>query len=908
MSHLRTFIKRLAILSAIAGGALVILKWPEAMSFLSEGDQIIGPALYVSPGGDDQADGSKAAPLATVGKALELLPLEGGTIVLAGGVYTESFEIESPEGSSGPVVIKAARDQRVVFEGGQKLPPWKLHSDRKNVYVTEIRDRQGLYQADYLDFWDEDQRIRYGKMADAASVEHWPGTITSLEGDKVLFRPSEVVSPDELNLWVNRRAEAIAIKRSNVTLERLHFQNYLGGNYARAVTISSGENAVIKECTFTNCTAAIRSSADALSVLDSQFREVGTGVIQTTKGRDLTVRGSVFECATGQFAFSDVDEHTRNGIRIYHKADGAIIEECVTSGFWAGLYIKTISAEPGSRPYTIRNNTFLDGVRSGYDHRHPRTTITQNIIGTPSSTEAAGRKAAYFAQMGATLSDNLFIGDDAPETRNPFSDIAGGDLTLRPGFEPGVGATTQRKVHWSDRMKRRLRVATTDNTPAVLVGKPVVAASGLGAVISANFTRPVTATLRYRIRGSSGWQSAAGGDNTIRLPRNMIAFTPFEPWEPEVYSWSFSASRLTAAQAYEFQLDATDESGKKLPSINGTFNAIGSPKQIYVSSGAEPEQADGTEQRPFAELQPALDRALPGDTIFVGPGFYSRPAILRHGGLSNARITIEGAGWDKTIWDGGKRFGTLLELQGAPYVSVRGIQFRWFGNRGLSIHDSPGLHVEECRVWNHSFTNSGNCAVGVWMEKSPESTITRSLFNRLQSAVIVHQSPGLTFTHNTAMGNLYSGLDLRNSARNSVVTHNSLTFTGNRSLFIEESDRSAFDSLRCDFNNYGNTLRKIAPKRPENDFQPSKRYGALGNASKGIVAVTMGSDVWRDFHTMADWRTFSSKDLHSLHADPQYADPTRQDLRLLPSSPNLLSDGTVIGALPVVERGTTAGK
>ncbi|HWL51055.1 MAG TPA: right-handed parallel beta-helix repeat-containing protein [Chthoniobacteraceae bacterium] len=857
-----------------------------------------GVVVHVAPGGDDGAEGSQEAPLATLARALERLGERGGTILLAGGVYTESFTVS---GSGGPLLITAAPGQEVVFEGGQKLPSWKPHPDYPGVYITEIPDRQSLYDhTDYIDLWDQDRRIRYGKMADAAGVAHWPNSMVLLEGDTVLFHPGENRSPDELNLWVNRRAAGITLERGKVTLEGLTFRNYLGGSYARAVGISSGEGVTIRRCTFINCASGIRSRGVRLTVEESLFREVGGGVIQTNGGSDLHVRGCVLECAIGQFALSDVGEHTRNGIRVYHDADGAVVEECVTSGFWAGLYIKTISAKPGSRPYLIRNNTFLDGVRSGFEHRHPRTTITGNIIGTPSSTEAAGRKASYYVSMGAKVTGNLFFGEDAPETGDPFADLPAGDLTLRPDLDASVGALTRRKVSWSDRMARHLAPAAADSAPARLAGPPVVAASRLGAVISASFTRPVEPKLRYRVRGAGDWMNARGGESTIRLPRNMIAATPFEPYEPEAFSWSFAVSEVVAGRTYEFELDAIDAEGNALAGAKGIFAAQGEPKRLYVAAGADSARADGSERHPFADLQPALDRALPGDVVQLAPGFYSRPAVLHHGGREAAPLVIEGAGWEKTILDGGKRFGTLLELRNAPHVTLRGVQVRWFGNRGISVHDASGFRLERSWVWNQGFSGTGICGIGLWMENVPGSAVSYNLFNRLQNAVMAFSSPGLTFTHNTSFANLYSGLDLHNSSLGSVVTHNALTFTGNRSLHIREKDEAAFASLVCDYNNYANHLRKSSPKRPENDFTPARRYGMLVNQSKGIIAITMGRDVWRDFYTMADWRAFSSKDKHSLYADPEYVDPPAKDLRLLPGSPNLLADGTVIGALPVV--------
>jgi len=55
------------------------------------------------------------------------------------------------------------------------------------------------------------------------------------------------------------------------------------------------------------------------------------------------------------------------------------------------------------------------------------------------------------------------------------------------------------------------------------------------------------------------------------------------------------------------------------------------------------DQSPGTEAQPFKTIQPAVDAAKPGDTIWVKAGFYEAPATIKSQGTRSARITL--AAW-----------------------------------------------------------------------------------------------------------------------------------------------------------------------------------------------------------------------------------------------------------------------
>src|SRR5260221_3804610 len=73
-----------------------------------------GPRLYVSPAGDDKADGTQSRPWKTVQHAVRQLK-PGDTLYLRGGVYYEHVTVTARGTAERPIVIRAYPNELAVI-------------------------------------------------------------------------------------------------------------------------------------------------------------------------------------------------------------------------------------------------------------------------------------------------------------------------------------------------------------------------------------------------------------------------------------------------------------------------------------------------------------------------------------------------------------------------------------------------------------------------------------------------------------------------------------------------------------------------------------------------------------------------------------------------------------------------
>lgn len=850
-------------------------------------DEVI---VYVSVEGNDAAEGTKEKPFATVRQAVERLGKTGGIIQLLPGVYTENVEIKGE--SSADLKILGDLEGAVVFEGGEPITKWEVYQKTPELFMTEPQVRPGVYASEsaYAEMWDTVHRVRYRKMMDPAGVAAYPNSFCLREDGTLLFHPGKKISGTPPSLYRNRSALAFSIARENVTLQGIVFRNYTGGRNARAVAIRANQ-VMIEACLVENSTTGITVAQDIKGafIRNCILKDVGNGV--TTHGIATRVENCLIIAATGDFAVQTLSHARRNGVRVYHPAEGVEVTACLTSGFWCGLRIKTLPHTKTSPPVLIRHNTFLDGLRfasGGLESaRFERNLIGANEEGVGILKELKNVKAG--------INGNFIFDGSKPgihEENNatgelPFVNLSEGDLRLQEGIIPqevltenGIGAPRNQVgeavfvwTHDKEQEQRELRV----------LGAPSISASKLGAILSLPVSRAAKSVLRYRPIETSEWKTKPLEAVSLSLEENVLLAV------------ALGEQEVVSNTTYEFELVVSGAKEGGSP-VTGTFKTEGEPKTLDVSPGSKDA------------LQHAFLRALPGDTIRLLAGVHTFPAKLLNGGTMQHPLLIEGSGVETCLFDGGREVDTFWDLQNVRNVHITGITFRWFNQAGITLTQCEAIRITHCNFMNAAPDNTdGKEGYGINMKNSHKITVAHCLFTQLIYGLIAVDSSALDIHHNTAYLNMYSSIYLLYSSRDSKVTYNSFTFTGNISMRVVEKDPAAFTSLLSDYNNFGTIIadttyfRKLVGAteeiKVEEAFEPAEHYqlGSRGK-SKRIIDASIGENGRERFFRMEDWRTFSGKDAHSIFADPLYKNPRELDFSLLPDSPNRLSDGKMIGA------------
>lgn len=139
--------------------------------------------FYVSPNGDDTADGTFAAPLASFAAAKEkvrgILPDAAGavTVYFRGGTYTFAEGVSFDSGDSGredaPVSYRAYPGETVLFTGGVKLDPSMVTPAADTDVGALVGDdaaRASLWKADLSGLIDRIPAVYYRGTEDADSL------------------------------------------------------------------------------------------------------------------------------------------------------------------------------------------------------------------------------------------------------------------------------------------------------------------------------------------------------------------------------------------------------------------------------------------------------------------------------------------------------------------------------------------------------------------------------------------------------------------------------------------------------------------------------------------------------------------------------------------------------------------
>jgi len=451
--------------------------------------------------------------------------------------------------------------------------------------------------------------------------------------------------------------------------------------------------------------------------------------------------------------------------------------------------------------------------------------------------------------------------------------------------------------NWSEPVV--VRVCLLRTRPAI-VGRPVARTSTHGALVNFRTSRPVSARLECGPDAAMG--KSVDVLQSISDRPSEADFTAMSRWMNAhvQYHAALPTSSVKAGGTYHYRLKLADAVGNEAVSGDATFRAGAEARVLHVSPQGRDDERSGSRERPFATLQFAADRALPGDRILMQPGIYMTPTTLTRGGAEGAPITIEAEKPGTVAFDGLHKLHTLLLLKNAPHVHLRNLEFRWYGQFGVRLDHSPHARITGCKAWNaygHGWTTGH--AVSGWY--SPHLVAERNLFMWQEYGINMWHSPHLRIRHNTAYNNMYAGVLLVYSNGGSVVRNNSLTFNGLSQVTYDALDQTERDALDSDYNNFGTTLRK-EPGPADSIVAKPPSYGPKAKMVVNFYYEQGGTEQHR-FRTLQGWRDFAGKDAHSIVADPLYVNPPKHDFRIQPGSPNIGAGegGATIGAFGVAE-------
>jgi nitrous oxidase accessory protein NosD len=327
---------------------------------------------------------------------------------------------------------------------------------------------------------------------------------------------------------------------------------------------------------------------------------------------------------------------------------------------------------------------------------------------------------------------------------------------------------------------------------------------------------------------------------------------------------------------------------------------LGPARQWHVSESGR-DGRDGSAEQPVRTIQFAVDRAKPGDTIILQPGFYPEPVRIARGGTKDHPLVVRAAEPGQAVLDSNRSASVMIGIYKAPYVEIDGLEIRWYGQVAIDIEESPHVTVTGCRIWNAHWHGAWPTGHAVRVVRSPGFVGRDDVLFRQEHGFWFYNSPNVTLTQNTCVANLYSAACFLYSCENSTCRNNSFTFQGNDVIVIEENlgEKKRLATFDCDYNNYGTALREQPHGTVFDSIMPRETEGFLFGYSKAIVNYTEYRGEMKRFVSLAEWREFSGLDQHTLFADPLYRDSAGRDFRLDVKSPNrgAGADGATIGTL-----------
>lgn len=201
--------------------------------------------------------------------------------------------------------------------------------------------------------------------------------------------------------------------------------------------------------------------------------------------------------------------------------------------------------------------------------------------------------------------------------------------------------------------------------------------------------------------------------------------------------------------------------------------------KVYHVSPTGRDDASGSADAPFSNIERACELVRPGDRVVVHEGTYFETIRPLRSGLTGQPITFEAAKGERVVLNGkGELIPTGADLLSRHHIVVRGFFFHGqsevFGEGAPSGHvfivDASNILVEQC-----VFDGRMNYLNSAYVWRSKDVTLRNNLFVSHHSSIIATDNLGtLDVQHNSFIGptihRLYGVRNERVVFRNNLLT------------------------------------------------------------------------------------------------------------------------------------------
>jgi parallel beta-helix repeat protein len=238
----------------------------------------------------------------------------------------------------------------------------------------------------------------------------------------------------------------------------------------------------------------------------------------------------------------------------------------------------------------------------------------------------------------------------------------------------------------------------------------------------------------------------------------------------------------------------------------------------------------------YPTIQEAINKANPGDTIFVHKGIYERAIV-------NKSVSIVGEDRDSTIIDGNGT-GTVLHVN-VNNVKIQGFTIR---NGGTQLHNS-GILIDGAFSNNITDNKIINTKYGVYLSYSGNSLIyDNEITSNYFDGVSVDHSTNNRIQSNNITFNLFNGVLLSSSGGNIIHGNNMSSNLYGISLYYSSDNRIAANTISYNFDKGIHVVTNSSNNSIyHNNFYLNKNYNVQSDGSTNAWDYVGEGNYWSDY-------------------------------------------------------------